>query len=198
MNGNGRDNARDRAIGAHWEDAFCELYWAHRGGLLVRNQKGRTDAAHAEALGRDGLRWICLMPDVQVLSGPGEHHEIKHKAPYQMRGWAPSYGLEVYRFEALVQFADEVKDPVLYTIHDWQMAGASASGEDMPNRLEDWVTVGILELAERNKRHRPKIFWCGSYRNGTYRPHEPTYFWPASVWTPIDVFWKHHQPGLWP
>jgi hypothetical protein len=195
MSGHGADLLGHRTEGEYWEERFCELACEYRRVWYTRNQKGRRDAAHAETIDPAKIRRTCLLPDVVIWSIPGEHHEIKHKKPHKQPGFAPSFGLEVYRFEALVEFADECRQPVLYTIHDWQAAGAPDSYHHTPNRLDDWFTIPILDLNAKRHRRDGKF---GSYRNGQFVEAVPGYYWPASIWTPLAQYWDKHQPELWP
>jgi hypothetical protein len=186
------DLTGDRAEGEHWEDRFCELAAEHRRAWFTRNQKGRAGAAHAEAV-RGGVWKRCLLPDVVVWSAPGEHHEVKHKNPHKPPGWLPRYGLEVYRFDALLAFANEIREPVLYTIHDWELAGAQHGRERTPNDIDHWVTAEVSGLAGR----RPRPAAGRSWRNGS--PWEgPIYYWPTRLWVPLEQYWKEHQPTIWP
>lgn len=193
--GHGTDLAGHRAVGEHWEERFCELACECRRVWYTRNQKGRNQAASAETIDREKIRRTCLLPDVVIWSIPGEHHEIKHKNPHHQRGYADSYGLEIYRFDALVEFAEECRQPVLYTIHDWEAAGATSAYERTPNRLADWLTIPVLDLTAKRWRREVKI---SSYRNGKFIADVPAYFWPSSVWMPLERYWTLHQPTLMP
>lgn len=182
-----RDNARDREIGAHWEKQFAVLA-AARGMMFTPHQLGSPEKA-AAAYDRDAddqwRRW--LLPDITVWSAPGEHHEIKHKDPTR-KG---SYGLERYRLDALVTFARETDQSVLYTIHDWRRAGAGTGAERTRNRLDDWVTADVLALAVAPDIH---ISYHGSsYINGQMRADIPICYWPVATFVPLATWWGKRQ-----
>jgi hypothetical protein len=171
------DNGADRACGRQWEENFCTLAdWY--GKALTPHQIGRSDG---------GAIWhrrhnFFLLPDVTIWSAPGEHHEIKHKNPTRT-GW---YGLEDYRLHALCRFAVETRQPVLYTIHDWQHAGASGRDEKTENRIEDWVTAPVLRLAlspERIRRRMPT--WVAGRATEV-----PGSYWPVELWVPLAELWN--------
>lgn len=184
----------DRAMGEDWENRFVELAVLHRSAWYTRNQKGNREAAHAEYLA-GGVLKRCLLPDVVIWTMPGEHHEIKHKNPAPMRG-RDRYGLEVYRFDALLTFAEQAPDPVMYTIHDWALAG----GRDVTvNDIDHWRTANVLDLAAYNTKHKvTPDTWprSGSYRNNGISRDEPMYYWLTRLWTPLEDFWRQHQPTL--
>jgi hypothetical protein len=175
-----RDNTKDRAIGAHWERQFGVM--AASFGLLFTPHQLPLASKSAAAYGRKSGEWeACLLPDITIWSAPGEHHEIKHKNPTRHG----SYGLERYRLDALLRFAGETQTAVLYTIHDWQRAGAASSDERTPNRVSDWLTANVAELAER-------VGFVGqhmqSYRNGRMSDAEICY-WPVAAFGPLIAWW---------
>jgi len=179
-----RDNAVDRKLGEHWERQFC-LLTAREGKSFTPQQIGR-DRAASWARRVDDAWKLTLLPDVTVWTAPGEHHEIKHKAP--TRGGC--YGLESYRLDALVAFRQETKQPVLYTIHDWHHAGAPDGRAEMPNRLADWLTIDVLTLDrlvdELELHHVPFDTWV----NGK-ACSRPGYYWPAKLWMPLETWWAN-------
>ena len=76
----------------------------------------------------------------------------------------------------------------LYTIHDWEHAGARHSREDMPNRLEDWLTVDIAVLAHYVTAHRLEPRSFQTYVAGR-QAERPGYLWPVSLWMPLASWW---------
>jgi hypothetical protein len=174
------NNGRDRELGAKWERAFCGLAFSY-GLTLTPNQLPRSSgAASWYRKGSAGISRF-LLPDVAVWSAPGEHHEVKHKDPTRFG----CYGLELYRLEALVAFAEEVQQAVLYTIHDWRLAGAATSADEMPNRIEDWRTVDVRELAAAGAPATP----MPTYLNGDPAT-VPGAYWPIDLWIPLADWWQ--------
>ena len=134
----------------------------------------------AQAFSRDGEEWNRFtLPDVAVWTNPGEHHEIKHKNPTRNG----MFGLEVYRFKALLWFANETKQTVLYTIHNWELAGGKLI-ESLD--INEWMTVDVLELDKRwsytNSKHP-------SWINGRRVENVPQHFWSQDLWTPLMDYW---------
>lgn len=173
------DNLGDRQTGAKWERNFGILA-AQQGKCFTPHQIGRESAAAAYA--KTNGKWNhYLLPDVTIWSSPGEHHEIKHKNAH-VDG---TYGLERYRLDALISFQKETKQTVLYTIHDWELAGASNSREEMRNEIDDWLTCSIEVLSARIQNERS----CRTYVNGQSR-FLPTCFWPTSLWWPLNFWWQ--------
>lgn len=178
MNPNGghcADNKRDRATGAYWERQFCRLATRY-GRFLTPHQIGRPGQS-ASAYGLDSGHWrTLLLPDITVWSAPGEHHEIKHKN----KNRHGNYGLETYRLDALMEFAQVTGQPVYYTIHDWELAGARSSVEQVPNDIAHWFCADVTQLAISNT-----YVSCGSsYVRGERREVEIQYW---------DAFW-YFQP----
>lgn len=164
-------NAYDRAIGEAWEARF-------------------------EAMARD-LGWECAravapevwwkksepLPDRTVRrDGKREWHEIKHKDPTR---WTGEFGLEGYRMNALLHLAEVTGDPVLYTIHDWRLAGASSSDEDVENRLRDWRTVEVAALQETESRSAEGFTYYSGQKVRT-----KIYYWRKSLWAPLATYWN--------
>lgn len=175
-----RDNAKDRATGAYWEGEFAKLAAAH--GLMFTPHQLATTEKSAVAYSRErGQLKPWLLPDVTIWSAPGEHHEIKHKNPTRHG----CYGLEDYRLAALLRFARETRQSVLYTIHDWQAAGAANGGERIPNRLDDWVTADVTELAKRPYKEGRGT---SSYIAGLLQP-ATIYYWKVSDFMPLGAWW---------
>lgn len=123
------------------------------------------------------------LPDVTIWSAPGEHHEIKHKNPTRWN----AFGLEVYRWEALLWFWNECKQSVWYTIHRWDLSPDGRDGR--LNRMEDWWTCSVpkLERAMRRKQHRilPGYSWIAGEEQRT-----KICYWPVSLWTPLEKVWE--------
>lgn len=167
---------QDRNLGEKWERHFC--WWA---ALFKKSftpmQIGRTKSAQAINMD-ENFKWnYSTLPDIAIWTSPGEHHEIKHKSPTRYN----SFGLEVYRFEALLWFSGETQQKVMYTIHNHALSGGRNS--DL-NRLEDWITIDIKNLNEK---------WIGpyngpSYVNGNTRT-VPIYYWSIDLWQPLEQFW---------
>lgn len=173
------DNAADRATGETWERNFVRLALHYRGGLATPHQAGLSRAASALTHGRR-----VLLPDITIWTAPCEHHEVKHKDP---TNGEPRYGLEQYRLDALCEFAATTQHPVLYTIHDWRLAGAKDARGQTRNRIEDWRTIEVTALQER----LPTATLGKSWVNG--EPKEvPIYYWPVSFWKPLESWWKEH------
>jgi len=166
-----RDNAADRATGQYWENQFCRMA-RQRGKLFTPHQFGR-DAKSAMFYGPTDLEgksgWT--LPDITIWSAPGEHHEIKHKNPT----FDGMYGLERYRLDALVRFANATGQPVYYTIHDWERAGASCSSEPVENHIDHWL-VGDVSLLSRGCTRKKLDEW--TYYNGEMRQVE-VWYWSA-------------------
>lgn len=134
----------------------------------------------AQAYIKDGTAWNSYtLPDITVWTYPGEHHEIKHKNPTPK----VTFGLEVYRFDALLWFAKETQQDVLYTIHDWSLAG---SREATDLNIKHWRTVNILDLDQRwdyTNDYHP------SWINGERKERVPQHFWPIDLWMPLFDYW---------
>lgn len=167
----------DRALGAYWEERFCELAARH-GRSYTANQIGRQYSAIA----KDSKFNAYTLPDITVWTAPGEHHEIKHKDPFPDHQNGPSYGLEVYRFNALIWFANETKQSVMYTIHDHKLSGGRDESE---NRLEHWITTNVLAL--NNSWHTCRKGF--SYVNGTKKEVD-IYYWSINRWRPLEDYWN--------
>ena len=169
------DNGRDRDIGAKWERNFCKLAAKH-GLMFTPMQIGRTSSAVAYT--SPHYRTLTL-PDITIWSYPGQHHEIKHKAPTP-KGW---FGLEVYRFNALMEFARETRQNVLYTIHNHQLAG----GRDVDtNDIQHWLTANVLELEEEQLFTQQN---GTSWVSGKKQTGIPIHYWAIEKWIPLLDYW---------
>lgn len=168
-----KDNAKDRQTGAYWERQFCVMARDH-GYMFTPMQIGRTSSAVAYK----GKGWNAFtLPDITIWTYPGQHHEIKHKNA--TRGGL--YGLEEYRLNALLSFANETRQDVYYTIHDHDKAG----GRNVrTNRIEDWVTANVRDIDQK---------WTISGRGLSYvngQKHEVEIrYWPTSLWEPLQEVW---------
>jgi hypothetical protein len=181
----------DRKLGKKWERNFCALVAEHHRGCLTPHQFAQTGNA-AAAYWKSEEEWkVLLLPDITLWRAPGEHHEIKHKNPTP--GSYRCYGLEQYRLEALYKFATETRQHILYTIHDWEKAGAKTSRDETPNRIEDWFTADISQLYEQ--RLSPSA--CYTWRNGS-RVLAPVHFWSVELWTPLKQWWdRSRESSSW-
>lgn len=180
-----RDNAADRSIGQHWENEFCRMARRY-GKVFTPHQFGRPTSAMffgaPDIAGKSG--WT--LPDITVWSAPGEHHEIKHKNPTR----DGMYGLERYRLDALVRFANTTGQSVFYTIHDWEMAGASSAADPLDNDMDHWFVGDIAQLSiGYTRRSKDWTYYNGQQRRvevwyWTADPHRKhRYFRPlAEVW----------------
>jgi hypothetical protein len=174
------NNAADREQGKLWERQFCRMAaWFQK-------------AFHAFQIDRDtAARWQkgergVLLPDIMILTTPGEYHEVKHKNPTSKWRVERRYGWEAYRLHALTGFQRETQQTVFYTIHDWEAAGARTSDAPMPNRLQDWRIANIqdLEVAAQELRPQPITTWLNAQVATC-----PGYYWSTSLWLPLDLYW---------
>ena len=176
----------DRDTGAKWERNFGMLVGHYQKGSITPHQIGRPKLA-AAAYTKDGNDWrSLLLPDITIWRAPGEHHEIKHKDP--TKSDIPCYGLEGYRFKALCEFALETRQTVLYTIHDWRLAGALDSRAPMRNNIEDWIAADVLMLKDNITMTRDGP----SYVNGA-KKIVPCHYWATSLWIPLARHWGIEQ-----
>ena len=182
---NYRPADESRKIGETWERNFCVLASRH-GKVFSPHQIGSPGkSASAYGPGPDGAGYDrYLLPDVTVWSAPGEHHEIKHKN----QDFLGRYGLERYRLDALVRWANTTGQRVLYTIHDWQRAGAKNASQSVPNRLEDWFYADVETLSREctyvKKRDTSLV-------NGTLRDDVCVWYWNAHrYFRPLAELWS--------
>lgn len=169
------DNKADRKVGAYWEREFA-LMAGQFGKMFSFLQIGRVDSAvfHFKV---NGVWRTHTLPDIVIWSSPGEHHEIKHKEPTQ----GGRFGLEVYRFQALMEFAEATSQCVMYTIHNHALAG----GRDVTaNDIAHWVTANVVHLDKR--WHGP--FKGNSWINGK-KEETQIYYWDQDLWQPLHSFW---------
>jgi len=181
-----RDNTHDRHIGQKWERNFCALAADHQKSFTA-HQIGRDQSAQWYKRHPNGIHPL-LLPDATIWSAPGEHHEIKHKrATHPGRAYR-CYGLEKYRLDALVMFRHETQQPVMYTVHDWELAGATSSSAPMLNRIDHWLTADVLDLAEYVKDEHLGTVPFPTWVNGQMR-NRPGYFWPTTCWVSLRWWW---------
>ena len=169
------DNASDRATGAYWEREFG-IMAAKNGKVFSFMQIGRNESAQFYSFPGGHWRHYTL-PDIAIWTSPGEHHEIKHKAP-TARG---RFGLEVYRFAALMEFAGITGQSVMYTIHNHALSGGPSVRE---NSIAHWVTANVTDLDGHWTGEYPGSSWV----NGT-KKEVPIYYWDAAMWQPLQAFW---------
>lgn len=161
-------NPVDRQIGEEWEVRFTEMV------MDLGMDCHRPDPP--ETWWRRGL-----LPDRVVRVGSTiEWHEIKHKRPTRNR----EYGIEAYRFEANMKLSNHTGNPVLYTIHDWELSGAESREDPVENVLDDWVTVDFQTLAIAERREGPGWSYHSSNRSA-----ETIYYWSATLWEPLAWRW---------
>lgn len=173
------DNERDRRVGEKWERRFCR--WATvYGRSFTAHQIGRSASATWNRAGWAGSSTHPL-PDVTVWTSPVEHHEIKHKAPFRLDG-QDVFGLEVYRFQALLAFANETRAPVYYTIHNHALSGGPSADVD---DFGHWFTADVRDLAD----HDPLTIECPTWRSGRRVDREPTHVWPVRLWSRLGRMW---------
>jgi hypothetical protein len=174
-----------------WEANFCKLAAQHHRSFSPHQFCLRDKAANWYRPEK-GQIYPLLLPDTTIWTAPGEHHEIKHKEP--TKNW-PCYGLEKYRLDALLAFAEETRQSVLYTIHDWRRAGASTSSEPMRNCIDDWLTCDVLVLADYIRAEHlttnPFPTWYGGVPTT-----KPGYFWPTTLWRPLHWWWTYPLDGI--
>jgi len=181
MNNHCVDNVADRALGKFWEERFC-LLAADLGLSFTPMQIGRSKSAAAYS--RSQAKWnIHTLPDITVWTYPGQHHEIKHKNPTKRYG---NFGLELYRLDALVWFAKETRQDVMYTIHNHDLSGGRNGKE---NKLEHWFTVDVLDLVGKEcfiGEH------TDSYVNGGPK-NRTIYYWKPNLWKPLSMYWGNSE-----
>lgn len=168
----------DRALGERWELEFCKLA-ARFGKMFTPHQVGRNRNAACAYSGVTGLNKF-LLPDITIWTAPGEHHEIKHKAPTNT-GY---FGLEAYRFDALKRFRNETNQRVYYTIHNH-----NGDRNGTAFCVEDWITADIQILGEAIRCKVARSRWWDSYVDGV-RKNVSGWFWPEELWFPLIDLWK--------
>jgi len=171
----------DRSLGKQWERNFCVLA-ADYGFMFSPLQIGHNGSAVAYT--RTDQKWNHFtLPDVTVWSYPGQHHEIKHKNPTR----DGCFGLEVYRLNALVAFAEETRQHVLYTIHNHDLSGGRNGTE---NHIEHWWTVRVEDLVDTHRRQQRLTSWVNSQAQDGIEQR----FWDAGLWMPLAAYWAELVP----
>jgi len=168
----------DRGLGEYWERQFCLLAF-QEGYSFTPLQIGKNEAAVAwQRDEHENTKWNpFLLPDVVIWTSPGEHHEVKHKNPTRFG----TFGLEVYRFESLLRFAEETKQDVMYTIHNHDLSGGR---DGKVNYIIHWVTANVLDLDGTWKGE----YWGPSWVNGKEK-RVPIYYWNTDLWIPLGRYW---------
>lgn len=174
-----KDLQGDRSLGEYWERQFCVMA-AQFGKSFTPMQIGRNGSAQAYI--KPGRKWnLYTLPDVTIWTSPGEHHEIKHKSPTRFG----SFSLEQYRLEALLWFANETKQTVLYTIHNHELCGGRDATK---NDIDHWFTVDVTDLVDRWERR----CMVTSYVNGIPRKVQG-YYWQAELWKSLASWWVQER-----
>jgi hypothetical protein len=146
-----------------------------RGLCFSPLQIGRPTSAQGYTIPAGGASWKPFtLPDVTIWTAPGQHHEIKHKAP------TPDgcFGLEVYRFRALLDFAAETQQAVFYTIHNHALNGGR---DNQANYLAHWLTVNVMDLEGCHAKTQPGSSWVNGKRVDGIMIH----YWRVTLWTPL-------------
>jgi hypothetical protein len=142
-------------------------------------QIGRPTSAQGYTIPAGGAGWKPFtLPDVTIWTAPGQHHEIKHKAPTR----EACFGLEVYRFRALLDFAAETQQAVFYTIHNHELNGGR---ENKRNVMAHWLTANIADLVDTQRYVRNGSSWV----NGAKRDDVPILYWDTTLWSPLQDLW---------
>lgn len=165
------DNRTDRAVGEAWEARFEDM------------AEGFGFECHKPEAPETWWPDKGLLPDRLVQRDKRhEWHELKHKRPSRRH----LFGLEAYRLDALLRLAKHVGDAVLYTIHNWEAAGARSAGETVPNRIEDWVTIDVLELPDTISEsvEKESTYYAGSKAKALI------HYWDADAWDALSLRWE--------
>jgi hypothetical protein len=126
-----------------------------------------------------GGKWnVLTLPDITIWTAPGQHHEIKHKCPTRYG----CYGLEQYRFDALLWFAETTKQLMYYTIHDHSLSG----GRDcQSNSIDHQRTASVTHLADNIHETRWGYSWVDGVKKSV-----PIHYWAVSHWQPLRQIWE--------
>lgn len=167
----------DRSKGAYWERQFCVMA-ADIGYVFTPMQLGKQGSIVAYAKNGSQPWRTWTLPDVTIWTAPGQHHEIKHKSPT----YDKCYGLEKYRFDRLLDFANITGQSVLYTIHNHALNGGS---DNQLNDIKHWFTADILKLNRT---------WAKAANGKSWVNGEPKqvliYYWDTALWTPLTEYWS--------
>lgn len=172
--------SQDREVGDYWERQFCRMAIKY-GRSITGHQWDKRHSAIAYCITVDNGRRKCesyVLPDVTVWTNPGEHHEIKHKAPTDNG----LFGLEKYRFESLLWFSIETGANVFYTIHNHSLNGGR---DNLENHEDHWFTANIrtLALVDRNEAIGPS--WVNGEKKSVM-----IYYWDAANWVKLIDLWR--------
>lgn len=178
------DLAADRRVGELWERKFCALS-GRFGKAFTPHQIGRVKSAQMAKRenGGAGKFFLRTMPDVTIWTNPCEHHEIKHK---DATG-SGMFGLERYRLDALLWFAEETKQSVLYTIHDYGRQPDPARHHRKANIKSDlthWITCDVLKLKESIR-----VTSVGKSYVGGVPKNVDIHYWHESIFMPLTKHW---------
>lgn len=180
------DLKADRRLGKYWERQFC-LMAADYSKMFTAHQIDRTTSACAFTR-KPGTKQFnsYTLPDVTIWTAPGEHHEIKHKDPAKGGRRNRCFGLEVYRFEALCAFMDELSynQGVYYTIHRHDLNGGRESRQNM---MEHWFTVPMSHLRKQLAyAHKEMgLSWVSGVKTRV-----PILYWNIGCWVPLRELWE--------
>jgi len=169
------DLKSDRKLGNYWERQFCIMASTYD-RCFTPHQWDKTGAA--TAYGKRKHWKTYTLPDITIWTAPGEHHEIKHKNQTTHE----SYGLEVYRFEILSEFAIITDQSIYYTIHDHDLAGGKYI---QTNNIAHWVTARIGEDIQEKNALR---VWGYSWVNGE-KKHVPIFYWNSFLFRSLRDIW---------
>lgn len=171
----------DRQIGDYWEREFARMALRY-GRSFTGNQWDKTKSAVAHSMDfsmpRNKRYKSWTLPDITVWTKPGEHHEIKHKEPTKYG----AFGLEKYRFEALLWMAEETGQNVFYTIHNHALNGGRSNKENNPDH---WFTANVLTLKTAKRREAIGPSWVNGEKKQVI-----IYYWDASNWVRLLDLWR--------
>lgn len=159
---------RDRELGSYWEQEFVNM--AIQAGKMVTP----LQLNHTKSIIAYKNINVYTLPDIVLWTFPGEYHEVKHKSPTKYG----SFGLEKYRFDALLSFANETHQKVMYTIHDHSLNGGR---DNKLNTLAHWFTANVVDL--NNKW--VKLSYGSSWVNGIKRDDILICYWKKEMWHPL-------------
>lgn len=161
----------DRSLGAFWEQEFVNM--ALKAGKLVTSMQLNHTRSIVAYKNNNPIK-ILTLPDIVLWTFPGEYHEVKHKSPTRYG----SFGLEKYRFDALIDFANETHQKVMYTIHDHSLNGGR---DNKLNQIAHWFTANVVDLNNKWVRLSDGSSWV----NGIKRDNIPICYWKKELWHPL-------------
>lgn len=179
------NNEADRVVGDYWERRFMVIAAKGYGVAVSPHQIGRDKSAvFINHVNGSWNSWT--LPDVVLWTAGTSHHEIKHKNP------TPDgcFGLEEYRFDALVRFQKETQHDVMYTIHNHDMNPEGRNGKT--NRIDHWMTAPITALINTATKQR-----MGPTYYGGGRAIKNILYWDIALWEPLSAWMdrKYIKPG---